>query len=46
MLKNANGTVTYNPVIYHNEGYPDHYGHRVCGMDVKGSGNNIKIILF
>ena len=45
MLKNANGTVTYNPVIYHNEGYPDHYGHRVCGMDVKGSGNNIKIIL-
>ena len=45
MLKNANGTVTYNPVIYHNEGYPDYYGHRVCGMDVKGSGNNIKIIL-
>ena len=45
MLKNAKGTVTYNPVIYHNEGYPDHYGHRVCGMDVKGSGNNIKIIL-
>ena len=45
MLKNANGTVTYNPVIYHNEGYPDSYGHRVCGMDVKGSGNNIKIIL-
>ena len=45
MVKNQNGTVTYNPVIYHNEGYPDAYGHRVCGMDVKGSGNNIKIIL-
>ena len=45
MVKNQNGTVTYNPVIYHNEGYPDAYGHRVCGMDVKESGNNIKIIL-
>ena len=45
MIKNQNGTVTYNPVIYHNEGYPDAYGHRVCGMDVKGSGNDIKIIL-
>lgn len=45
LIKNQDGTYYYNPVIFHNEGYPTEYGHRVCGMDVKGSGDNIFIIL-
>ena len=34
-------TGKFNAVIYNNTSY----GHRVYGMDVKGSGNNIKILL-
>ena len=34
-------TRQFIPIINHNT----NYGHRVCGMDVKGSGNNLKILL-
>ena len=34
-------TKQFKPIISHNT----NYGHRVCAMDVKGSGNNLKILL-
>ena len=34
-------TRQFIPIINHNTDY----GHRVCAMDVKGSGNNLKILL-
>ena len=42
-LKNG----VYTPVIYHNTygGAQGVYGDRVCGMDVKGSGGDLRILL-
>lgn len=42
-LKNG----VFTPVIYHNTygGAQGVYGDRVCGMAVKGSGNNLRILL-
>lgn len=42
-LKNG----VYTPVIYHNtyNGMEGVYGDRVCGMDVKGSGRDLRILL-
>lgn len=43
--QNSNGTHTYTPIIYHNYTTNGVYGDRVCGMDVKGEGANLKILL-
>lgn len=42
---NSNGTHTFNPIIYHNYASGGVYGDRVCGMDVKGEGANLKMLL-
>ena len=42
---NSNGTHSFDPVIYHNYTANGVYGDRVCGMDVKGEGANLKILL-
>ncbi len=38
---NAQGVSTYETLIKHNT----EYGHRLIGMDAKGSGNNVKLLL-
>jgi len=38
---NAQGVGTYETLIKHNT----EYGHRLIGMDAKGSGNNVKLLL-
>ena len=38
---NAQGVGTYETLIKHNT----NYGHRLIGMDAKGSGNNVKLLL-
>lgn len=43
--QNSNGTHTYTPIIYHNYTANGVYGDRVCGMDVKGEGSNLKLLL-
>ena len=43
--QNSNGTHTYTPIIYHNYTANGVYGDRVCGMDVKGEGANLKLLL-
>lgn len=43
--QNPNGTHTYTPIIYHNYTANGVYGDRVCGMDVKGEGANLKLLL-
>lgn len=43
--QNSNGTHTYTPIIYHNYAANGVYGDRVCGMDVKGEGANLKLLL-
>ena len=42
---NSNGTHSFDPIIYHNYTANGVYGDRVCGMDVKGEGANLKILL-
>ena len=42
---NSKGTHSFDPIIYHNYTANGVYGDRVCGMDVKGEGANLKILL-
>lgn len=44
-FENKNGIHTFNPIIYHNYTLNGVYGDRVCGMDVKGEGKNLKLLL-